>query len=83
MSSITSSEHAETLAKFEEGDMTAVAELMKWNSQGSSPMDEMWDPSKNNKCWSSYKLMGKAYTTLTSIAMTLMSDSGNSDLETE
>jgi hypothetical protein len=84
MSSVTSTAHAKALAEFEEGELTAVSELMKWNVEGSSPTEQMWDtPSNNRKCWSSYKLMGKAYTMLTSIAMTLVADGGSSDVETE
>jgi hypothetical protein len=84
MSSVTSTAHAKALAKFEEGEVTAVSELMKWNVEGASPAEQMWDNDSNNrKCWSSYKLMGKAYTMLTSIAMTLVADGGNNDVETE
>jgi hypothetical protein len=84
MSSVTSTVHAKALAKFEEGEFTAVSELMKWNVEGASPTEQMWDNVSNNrKCWSSYKLMGKAYTMLTSIAMTLVADGGSSDGETE
>jgi hypothetical protein len=84
MSSVTSTAHAKALAKFEEGELTAVSDLMKWNVEGSSPTEQMWDTGSNNrKCWSSYKLMGKAYTMLTSIAMTLVADGGSNDVETE
>jgi hypothetical protein len=80
---VTSTVHAKALAEFEEGELTAVSELMKWNVEGLSPTEQMWDTdSSNRKCWSSYKLMGKAYTMLTSIAMTLVGDGGSSDVET-
>jgi hypothetical protein len=83
MSSVTSTAHAKALAKFEEGEITAVSELMKWNVEGASA-EQMWDNGSNSrKCWSSYKLMGKAYTTLTSIAMTLVAEGGSNDVETE
>jgi hypothetical protein len=84
MSSVTSATHAKALAKFEEGELTAVSELMKWNVQEPSSTEQMWDiGSDSKKSWSSYKLMGKAYTMLTSIAMTLVADGGSSDMETE
>jgi len=84
MSSVTSTTHAKALARFDEGELTAVSELMKWNVQGTTSTEEMWDVgSSSRKCWSSYKLMGKAYTMLTSIAMTIVADSGSTDVETE
>jgi hypothetical protein len=84
MSSVTSTTHAKALARFEEGELTAVNELMKWNVQKPSPTEETCNIGSNNrKCWSSYKLMGKTYTMLTSIAMTLIADGGSSDVETE
>jgi hypothetical protein len=84
MSSVTSTTHAKALTKFQEGELTAVSELMKWNVQEPSPTEQMWDiGSDSRKCWSSYKLMGKAYTMLTSIAMTLIADGGSNDVETK
>jgi len=84
MSSVTSTTHAKAFARFYEGDLTAVSELMKWNVQGTTSMEEAWDVgSSSRKCWSSYKLMGKAYTMLTSIAMTIVADSDGTDVETE
>jgi hypothetical protein len=85
MSSVTSTTHAKALVRFDEGELTAVSELMKWNVQGSTSTEEVWDvgSSSSRKCWSSYKLVGNAYTMLTSIAMTLVADSGSTDLETE
>jgi hypothetical protein len=84
MSSVTNTTYAKALARFDEGDLTAVSELMKWNAQGSTSTEEVWDVgSSSRKCWSSYKLMGKAYTMLTSIAMTIVADSSSTDLETE
>jgi len=84
MSSVTSTTHAEAFARFEKGDLTAVSELMKWNVLGTTSTEEVWDVgSSSRKCWSSYKLMGKAYTMLTSTAMTIVADSGSTDVETE
>lgn len=84
MSSVTSTTHAKALAKFEEGELAAVSELMKWSVQEPAPTEQMWDiGSDSRKCWSSYKLMGKAYTILTSIAMTLVADGDSNDVETE
>jgi hypothetical protein len=83
MSSVASTRHAKALAKFDEGELTAVSELMKWNVQGLTSAEEAWDVgSSSRKCWSSYKLMGKAYTMLTSIAMTVGVDSGSTHVET-
>jgi hypothetical protein len=84
MSSVTSTRHAKALVKFDEGELTAVSELMKWNVQGSTSTEEAWDVGNSSrKCWSSYKLMGKAYTMLTSIAMTIVVDCGRTVVETE
>ena len=84
MSSVTSTTLAKALASFDEGELTAVSELMKWNILGTTSAEEVWDfGSSSRKCWSSYKLMGKAYTMLTSIAMTIVADSGSTDVETE
>jgi hypothetical protein len=84
MSSVTSTAHAKAVASFNEGELTSVSELIKWNAQGSTSVEEVWDVgSSNRKCWSSYKLVGNAYTMLTSIAMTLVADSGSTDVETE
>lgn len=84
MSSVTSTTHAKALARFDEEELTAVSELLKWNVQGMTSTEEMWDiGSGSRKCWSSYKLMGKAYTLLTSIAMNIVADSGSTDVENE
>lgn len=84
MSSLPSATHAKALARFDEGELTAVSELMEWNVQGSTSTEEVWDIGSNSRrCWSSYKLMGKAYTMLTSIAMTIVANSGSTDVETE
>lgn len=84
MSSVTSTTHAKALARFDERELTAVSELLKWNVQGTTSTEEVWDiGSSSRRCWSSYKLMGKAYTMLTSIAMTMVADSGSTNVETE
>jgi hypothetical protein len=43
MSSVTSTTHAKALARFDEGELTAVSELMKWNVQGTTSTEEMWE----------------------------------------
>lgn len=83
MSSVTSTAHAKSLAKFEEGELAAMNELMKWNVKEPSAEQLSDVGSDSRKCWSSYKLMGKAYTMLTSIAMTLVADGDSNDVETK